>query len=248
MSYVIYCVAMIEFQLNVLNNWQKLNVGIKKKKKEMYLTSDIFPSLFFIICWLVSNVFCYKPASRSLQSSVRIGTKIYYFGGIRDGTVTDEAFYLDVDTLRYIPVENVPINTTYSSSVVNPKNDDICFFMSGFYLEGNESFYQFDSRTSKWSVANISGQPMPYSWHTKGVSDDKEKIYFFDSTYEHLNVLDVVTTSWITISGGNKLLDDRYYYTATLLQNGLIIFVGGCDSYFRVYSMNKVIIILYKKH
>ncbi|CAG8467504.1 2434_t:CDS:2 [Diversispora eburnea] len=156
-------------------------------------SSNVFLKLFFTINWLVATVFCYNPSSRVFQSSVLIGSKIYYFGGFNGSDEKNDAFYFDVNTSEYTVIDNIPVDIYQSSSVIHPKDENICLLIGGFaYKPGSsstldsnlmspEQVYRFDTQTSKWSIVETSNKPSVSSrrYLNGGVSDDNGTIYFF---------------------------------------------------------------------
>lgn len=145
----------------------------------MYLTSfNVFYYFVFIISLLAGNVFCFQPTLWIYQSDILIGSKIYYFESeMSNSNKLDNAFYFDIDTLEYTPVNN---STIYSSSVVNPKNNNVCFLVA--YFSNRNKIYQFNSATSKWSMLETTNrsETLYFTLVIRTISDNKEKIYFFE--------------------------------------------------------------------
>ncbi|RHZ47686.1 hypothetical protein Glove_574g16 [Diversispora epigaea] len=158
-------------------------------------SSNVFLILFFINL-LVESIFCYKPSSREYQSSVLVGSKIYYFGGLDDYISLNDAYYFNVDTSEYTAVDDVPVYSYRSSSVVHPKDENICLLIGGYLYDSYYSYnsmnlsqaYRLDTKTSKWSVVETSNPPIhKYGYYDyigiNGVSDDNGNMYFFVNPY-----------------------------------------------------------------
>ncbi|CAG8570689.1 7827_t:CDS:2 [Diversispora eburnea] len=219
-------------------------------------SSNIFLTLFFTMNWLVATVFCYKPSSRLYQSSVLIGYKIYYFGGVGK----NDAFFININTLEYIAVANIPVNIYQSSSVVHPKDENICLLVGGLaYEPGSSSLvspnkvYRFDTEKSKWSVVETSNKPSVSSrLHLNGgVSDNNGTMYFFahpdysadsfikldinmmscgDCSMKDLLFFDINSSKWSTATAQGENIDGRIYHTAVLTSDDRLIIYGGRSS------------------
>ncbi|RHZ67824.1 hypothetical protein Glove_299g8 [Diversispora epigaea] len=211
----------------------------------------------------VTTVSCYKASSRRYQSSVLIGSKIYYFGGLspNGSKRKNDALYFDVNTSEFTAIENIPAYIHHSSSVVHPKDEDACLSIGGDYASSETGYdykdpkqaYRFDTKTSKWSTEETSNEPSVFSSYylTRGVSDNNGFMYFFAHEYSSFHSfikLDINAMSWSSFNNSGDSPGEfsgrfliRQFYTATLLQNGLIIFVGGMDNFNQAYSMNDLL-------
>ncbi|CAG8556988.1 5715_t:CDS:2 [Diversispora eburnea] len=186
-------------------------------------SSNVFLILFFTINWLVATVFCYKPSSRQYQSSVLIGSKIYYFGGLSPSGSKrkNDALYFNVDTSEFTAVDDIPAYIHHSSPVVHPEDENTCLLIGGDYTSSETGYdykspnqtYKFDTKTSEWSIEETSNEPSVFSTHylTRGVSDNNGFIYFFAHEYSSIHSfikLDINAMSWSSFNNSGDPLKE----------------------------------------
>ncbi|KAF0538911.1 galactose oxidase [Gigaspora margarita] len=209
----------------------------------------IFSSVhYFVIC---QNV----PSSRSSQASTLVGTRLYFFGG---GAST-EVWYLDLSNSFNIstpPWHNdivMPVGYSFGTSCLSPIDNSTIYLIGGRTWMANTgnylyltSVYKFNSKTSQWTTPTINN--FNYNFTTRNeiqaVINNNGKIFVFGGTnfnsqtilyYNDMNVLDITTMTWSTLNQSQSYITN-VDYTATLLPNGNIAYVGG-----RSISSSKVV-------
>lgn len=188
------------------------------------------------------------PSGRLGHSSALVGDKLYFFGGEKDGFCSNEVFYLDVShsfSKEEPPWNDITLNAgipfkscwgTVSLSDINNKQT---IYLFGGYTDdlvtNEEKFlpfvHSFDL-ISKWDVPTVKGNPPKGRSEIKSVIDDSTgKVYIFggaDRTnyFNDMYIFDTVGLSWSVLSLADAP-SQRAGYTATLLTNGIILYIGG---------------------
>ncbi|CAG8538323.1 7022_t:CDS:2 [Racocetra fulgida] len=203
---------------------------------------------------LVLNLFitlatAFAPTSRYFQSSVVIGDKIYFLGGIGvSGRGSNEIFYLDVSSpfnianLKWTDltiIAPIPVASAFSPSCSGGnKNSTIFLFEHRSTNTVNSTSlvtFTFDTTTQKWSNAITTGTAPPTRQEMKAVVDKNGRIYIsggFDpyTTLRSSNntyVLDSLSLSWLSSYPSAPII--RSDYAAILLPSGLIVYIGGTN-------------------
>lgn len=210
--------------------------------------------ILFILCIHVfqpdNGIYAFVPVPRYGHTAVLVDKKIYFQGGESKNYDHANFFYLDVSTtfdLNNIPwtdlssVNNGSPRFIGASCVSEAKNDSI-FFIGGVTPKGSR-VEKFDILTQEWSKPNISGSvPVELTGIQCVASEDT--IYIFGGN--ELNNLYTLSTSnltWSTLSSSNAP-SARVRYSATLLPNGDVLYIGGrYFSNFSLISMKEVCVI-----
>ncbi|KAF0458738.1 galactose oxidase [Gigaspora margarita] len=207
---------------------------------------------FFVIC---QNV----PSPRRQHASALIGTRAYFFGGEMATSRSNEVWYLDLSSSFNIltpPWHNdgiMPVGYNLGSSCLSPFDNSTVFLVGGrtwiitattYSYSYTSSVYKFDSKTSQWSKPNINNFNSNFASRDKiqSVIDSNGKIFIFGGAnynnsiyYNDMNILDITTMTWSTqIQSVPTYLD----YTATLLPNGFIIYIGGHSGSNSIVNLN----------
>ncbi|RIB07628.1 hypothetical protein C2G38_2147477 [Gigaspora rosea] len=208
----------------------------------------VFDSIhFFVIC---QNI----PNPRCQQTSALVGTKLYFFGGlISRNSISNEVWYLDlsnsfnVTTPQWHQDSEMILGYNLGSSCISPIDNSTVFLIGGrtwfpntLNYKYNSSVYIFNSNTSLWTTPNINNFNSSFTGRNEmqAVIDSKGKIFIFGGTdyYDHkpiytmytdMNIFDITTMTWSTQIQPQSLV--YVGYTATLLSNGLIIYIGGLE-------------------
>ncbi|KAF0428417.1 galactose oxidase [Gigaspora margarita] len=191
------------------------------------------------------------PKARYKQTSALVGTKLYFFGGETSFYVaTNEVWYLDLSKYfnTILPpwheVIGMPVGYAYGSACVSPIDNYTVFLVGGRTSLPNttnyilsSSVYAFNTKTSQWSTPSINNFNSSFARRNEmqAVVDGKGRIYSFGgtdydnsttpTTYNDMNILDITTMTWSTQIQSQSLA--YIDYAATLLPNGLIIYIGG---------------------
>ncbi|CAG8656647.1 1204_t:CDS:2 [Cetraspora pellucida] len=198
---------------------------------------------------VITTVVAFVPTSRYLQSSVVINDKIYFLGGINVSEKgTNELFYLNVSLpfstvnpkwTDLTAIAPIPVSSAFSPSCVGGSNNTTIFLFEHRITNpvnaSNLVTFTFDIVTQKWINTSISGITPPPRQEMKAVADKNGRIYIsggYDpfttqKSYNNTYVLDSVSLTWL--SSYPSALIIRSDYTATLLPNGQIVYIGGTN-------------------
>ncbi|CAI2175346.1 13963_t:CDS:2 [Funneliformis geosporum] len=208
----------------------------------------------FIIIYLLLIVESFTPVERYGHSSVLVGNKIYFFGGYDGRNYTNEVFYLDLsqkfDTelppwTDLTSNSGIGFKSSWATTVaINDKNNNpIIFLIGGVNLDqvGGSAFtslvYTFNLQSGQWKIPKIKGTETVRRSYIQAVVDETGKIYVFGGLFDGSTGLEmsqdmiILNTNDLTLSYGtitNSPLK-RYLYTATLLPNGMILYIGGLE-------------------
>ncbi|RHZ51574.1 hypothetical protein Glove_476g71 [Diversispora epigaea] len=148
-----------------------------------------------------------------------------------------------------------------STAVLSLDNSTI-YLIEGYMINKNTQVYDYsnlvytyDYPTSTWSIPELSGI-VPPRQHIRGVIDNSGKIYIFGGynatnlitfagyLYNDMNVLNTVSKTWTTLSTSGNLPIRCFEYTANILPNGIIVYIGGVeqvsDANNTFVTMNKI--------
>ena len=231
-----------------------------------YFTLNPILLLFYVLILGISiiEVNSFIPVGRAHHSSVIVDDKIYMFGGVISNGPDDlnETIYLDVSQSFNTEYPSwalstaMPFGTAFGTvSFVDNSNSTIYLFGGTMfdpvtYEESYESFiYTFNLLYLEWEIPITEG-PMPTRLQQiQAVNDDFGRIYIFGGLNNAERTLSeemiIFDTNNLTWSYGNKLTMPmaRHFYTATLLPNDIIIYIGGL--YYGKKAMDIRDIVLY---
>ncbi|KAF0538905.1 galactose oxidase [Gigaspora margarita] len=187
----------------------------------------IFSSVYyFVICQDV-------PSPRSKHTSALVGTRLYFFGGDNSPTFTShEVWYLDLSSSFNISAPPwhsdvvMPVGYSFGTSCLSPIDNSTVFLIGGrtwIATSATTDYYSYTS--SVFATRN----------EIQAVIDNNGKIFIFGGfnynssiilAYNDMNILDITNMTWSTLIQSQSVLT-YIDYTATLLPNGLIVYIGG---------------------
>ncbi|RHZ54915.1 hypothetical protein Glove_421g133 [Diversispora epigaea] len=183
----------------------------------------------------------------------------------RKDVQSSELLYLDLSksfdnsTLSWELIRNgdLPIYT-YSSTAIVSLDNSIIFLIGGYMVNNNtidydfsHQVYAYDYHTSKWTTPSITGN-IPIRQQMTGVIDNKGIIYIFGGfnitnfttltgkVYNEMNTLDTSSMAWKNLTITNNLPPLSSDYSANILPNGIIVYIGGQDGTGTLVKMNNI--------
>ncbi|CAB4491724.1 unnamed protein product [Rhizophagus irregularis] len=203
-----------------------------------------------------------------------IDNKLWFFGGgtMINGILspTGDVFYIDLtkpfDTTNvpYVAKAASPFSCAWCLSAIGGVNQSKIFFFAGLMVRQDlpnvlttSMIYSFDIKTQTWSPAPaMKGMAYTRRRELQPVTDKDGKIYMFGGgsdmllgfqtiqVYNTMSILNSVDNTW---TAGPLIYPplSKIDYTATLLPNGDIVYIGGSQTdvnaiHFDVISMNKI--------
>ncbi|RHZ45765.1 hypothetical protein Glove_655g8 [Diversispora epigaea] len=237
----------------------------------MYPLYKLFKFIFCTLL-LINSILCFEPTGRRLHNSVIIEDRLLIFNGNTNATeYTSELFYLDLSkpfdnnnlTWILIPEGILPVYTWRSTAVLSLDNSTI--YLIGGYMTNKDTYdydysnlvYTYNYSTSTWSIPKLGGDEVPPIQDTKGVIDNSGLIYIFGgynatdlinnsgSLFNTMNILDTVPNTWTTLSISKNVPFRCSHYTANILPNGIIVYIGGIEKVdnvvgFSLVNMNEI--------
>ncbi|GBB98156.1 hypothetical protein RclHR1_03150019 [Rhizophagus clarus] len=216
-----------------------------------------------LISSFVFDVICFTPPPRFAQTSALIGNKIYYMGGVvpLPEPIISDFFYLDTSILSSTDSTTLPwteltgldnLFTSWGTAVAGGANKDLFVLFGGNMTpaENSSLVIVYDTSSNTWSKPTISapqGEPAR-KIKTQAVVDSTGKMYIFggstspdldNSLVNDMSILDTVNWSWST-GTQNGAPDARSDYSATILNNGVIVYIGGSNLNNRYVPMSQI--------
>ncbi|KAF0544013.1 galactose oxidase [Gigaspora margarita] len=156
----------------------------------------------------------------------------------------NETLYLDL--LKPFNANSSPWNKSSIKIPVTISQSALCISSSSIFLIGgnmrdldqtvnySSSFYTLNLDDSQWTIPNISGVNETFLWRQdlKAVIDSQRRIFLYGGTsfrlnytvFGDMNIINMNTMTSLTLPIQNL---PRRGYTATLLKNNCIIYIGG---------------------
>ncbi|CAI2184974.1 11743_t:CDS:2, partial [Funneliformis geosporum] len=208
------------------------------------------------ICYLFFKVGSFTPEGRLAHSTVLVENKLYFFGGYVDNanTCTNQVFYLDLSQSFILTAPpwvsltqnaGIPFKSCWGTALLNDKEQTINLF--GGLMRNDmrqdafvSNVHSFNLNSLSWNVPNVKGTPPERRRNINGVIDNTGKIYIFggyvDETlgsatlirYNDMVILNTAELSWVIIPASKPYAQSSY--TATMLSNGVIVYIGGLES------------------
>ncbi|CAI2180388.1 20082_t:CDS:2 [Funneliformis geosporum] len=211
---------------------------------------------YLVLCLAIVSVRSFTPEARYAHSSSLVGNKLYFFGGLGDGSgISTQAFYLDLSTsfslsnLSWVDVTSMPVGVSFTQSFVGGMSNVSVFLFGGSRTNSDSSLnldnklYSFNTQTQAWFEPIVKGVG-PMQRRQEQVSVDVNgKAYSFGGVIDEMtgnietnllqdmNSFDTINSEWsLNISLNDVALPfPRSDYTSTILSNGVIVFIGGWE-------------------
>jgi len=228
-----------------------------------------FNIIFFYSFFIVESLI---PEGRNAHSSITVNNQLYIFGGVNDNdVVVSEVFYLDLsepfdaNAPSWIDISAssaIPVRSAWPAvTLINNNNDPTIYLIGGIMREKNNQnlvttlVYQFNPKSEQWNRPIIKGTEPIRRRENQAVADDAGNIYMFggladsvvgSSTFQVFNDMVILNANDLTWSAGSTLNAPlrRRDYTATLLPDGRIVYIGGremtADNVTRVVDINQI--------
>ncbi|CAG8760198.1 9153_t:CDS:2, partial [Dentiscutata erythropus] len=203
------------------------------------------------------HVESFTPSPRYSASSILVDSKLYFFGGLgknSDGSegCQNSVFYLDIsssfstsDSIPWTDLTSIaalPVATCWQVSAVGSLNNSIYMFgglMTNSSDQVNTLVYAFDTKIKQWSNPTISGAA-PLIRTEFQIAQDSSRVYMFGGLsgpltgsqntrwFRDISILDIKSLSWLIVAAsGVDLPLPQADFTATILNNGTIVYIGG---------------------
>jgi len=174
------------------------------------------------------------------------------------GSRSNELFYLNVSQpfnlenppWVELPSAVIPFKSSYATVSLIDLNNNPTIYLFGGYMEdpvsNDDSFvYTLNPQTLKWDTPKKTKGKMPTTRRgIQAVNDNSGKVYIFGGRTEKIFFSDMIifNTNILTWSYGNtfNIPTARDGYTATLLSNGVIVYIGGSDNVEKVINLNEI--------
>ncbi|RHZ88875.1 hypothetical protein Glove_21g300 [Diversispora epigaea] len=199
-----------------------------------------------IISWIIS-IYSFKSPQILAHSTALIDKKLYFIGGYNSKTDRTPFFYLDlnqsfyISSPAYVNLEAPPVNIIWATACVGGANNTTIFIFGGISWYRKSASYimdklinTFDATSREWSAPPIEREPIRRRG-LQAVIDNKGNMYMFGGYYEFDNYTEyfkdmiIFNTITFTYSIGSTINRPPSVagYTATLLPNGIIVYIGG---------------------
>ncbi|CAB4426716.1 unnamed protein product [Rhizophagus irregularis] len=200
------------------------------------------------------------PVERNAHSSVLVDKKLFFFGGysghsLKTSKNLDQIIYLDISkpfNTANPPFEEIsktiPFGSSFATAFLSPQKN-IIYLFGGIVKDVNtdlDSFksvlYSYNLETNEWTIPTTNGIAPGRRREMNGVINNKTgKFYVFGGVIDpetgsqntivlnDMNIFDTISLTWTKGSSIYAPLP-RMDYTATLLSNGIIVFIGGRET------------------
>ncbi len=216
--------------------------------------------LIFIFGYQFLGVASLSPQGRYGHSSILVNNRLYFFGGTKDTGVSNDLLYMDV-SLKFNANDPKFVDLTFTAGIpFKSSGEDVVLIKNDnettIYLFGGMNFdliddkllseapfvYMFNLKSGRWSIPVTKGEMPDKRTNMKAVIDDTGKIYIFggasfrsitlkiDKYFNDTIILDTNDLSWTS----GSIVDvpfSRDLYSATLLPNGMIVYIGGREQF-----------------
>ncbi|KAF0452012.1 galactose oxidase [Gigaspora margarita] len=211
----------------------------------------LFLWLFIIPTWTTAGADGFTPLGRFRQSSALVGNKLYFFGSSvivqsRDNIILDVTLSTlnTSNPLWFLSNSSVPTNSAFASACVGGPYKNMIYLLEHLNttndVSNNIIVYALDTISGTWIIPIMSGTIPVSRQQFQAINDANGKIYMFGGfkgfmspnsggVLNDINILDTFSLTWI--QGSNvSAPTSRADFSATLLKNGLILYLGGGDN------------------
>ncbi|EXX73432.1 Kel2p [Rhizophagus irregularis DAOM 197198w] len=188
----------------------------------------------------------FKPIGYFHHTATLIDNKLYILGGrLENETSAKDFFYLDVSVpfntqeLSWQDLSNINMVPPHDSatSVKGGANNNTLFLYGGHTTDQNMALvYTFDSQSIIWDIPKITGINMTKKRGLKGIIDYNGKFYLWSGEYDVngtyvINDMLILDTLNLNCKKGSLVNAPipRSEYSATLLPDNKIIYIGGAN-------------------
>uniref|UniRef100_A0A1D1ZD97 Kelch domain-containing protein 4 n=1 Tax=Anthurium amnicola TaxID=1678845 RepID=A0A1D1ZD97_9ARAE len=220
-------------------------------------------SITLILSSFVFDVICFTPPPRFAQTSALIGNKIYYMGGVvpLPDPIISDFFYLDTSAIKSTDSSTLPwtnltgldnLFASWGTAVTGGANKNLFVLYGGRMTPAEEGslVIVYDTNNNTWNKPTISGGEPARRRKTQAVIDNGGKMYIFggstslgpgpgNTPVNDMSILDTVNWVWSTGTLENAP-DARIDFSATILSNGLIVYIGGSTLNDRYVPMSQI--------
>ena len=212
----------------------------------------VFYILAILVLGLLLGVESFTPPERLTHASALVGSKLYFFGGTNHVEFLNDVFYLDVSNTfnvsspPWVNLTTIPFRSALATVTVRDVNNEPTIYLFGGYMldiktgeiTSTPILHTLNLHTFEWNIPSISGTEPQKRKEMESVIDSNGKIYIFSGAtdyslnqttnrvFNEMVILDTVGLTWSMGSTIDSPLG-RIDYTATLLSNGVIVYIGG---------------------
>ncbi|PKY25902.1 hypothetical protein RhiirB3_441028 [Rhizophagus irregularis] len=191
--------------------------------------------LLQILTIVKSQLLTPSPSVRTLHSSIYVGKKLYIFGGFRDNPLTDTIE--NNEKTLFLNLFSSVLSGGVAASYGGEKNDTIYFINNENTT--SPSVLTFNTSDNSWlKYSSISVERPIGRNQMRPITDYNGKIYllagFPFTTIQDVTrnqggmfIFDTIELSCVLKDAIDGML--RVEYSATLLPNGIIVYMGGKD-------------------
>ncbi|CAG8562476.1 8394_t:CDS:10, partial [Diversispora eburnea] len=195
---------------------------------------------------LFTIVASFNPGVRCFHEMVHIGDKLFFLGGYNNNHLKD-FFYLDLSISFHkdippwynLDFREIPIGVSKAAASFGGFDGATIFLMGGERSDsGSHYIYMFNTKSFTWEGFSSDISIIGRFWDTKGVTNDKGRIYFYgglSSGCNRLQILDPLNSSKMDHYTWPKS-PLRYGHSVTLLSNGVIVIIGGHILFYDTYK------------